>query len=80
MGKAEKSNFYVAIVLYGKEMKWTSLHMNARGQGHLFTFAKVLEAFSKKITIRLNDSTFHMNPIWDEKSNGSEMVIVTWPR
>ena len=34
MGKAEKHNFYVAIVLYGKEMKWTLLHMNARGEGH----------------------------------------------
>ena len=42
MGKAEKFNSYVAIVLWGKEMKLTSLHMNARGQGHLLTFAMVI--------------------------------------
>ena len=42
MAKAEKMNSYVAIVLKGKEMKLTSLHMSARGQGHLLTFAKVI--------------------------------------
>ena len=41
LGKAEIFHFSVAIVLKGKEVKLTSLHMNARGQGHLLTFAKV---------------------------------------
>ena len=44
MGKAEKLNSNVAIVIQSKEMKVTSLHMNARGQGHLLTFAKVTKA------------------------------------
>ena len=51
------------LLLYSldKEMKWTPLHMNARGQGHLLAFAKVtlfiniLSIFPKN-TIRLNDS------------------------
>ena len=33
--KPEKFNFSVAFILLGMEKKCTSLHINARGQGHL---------------------------------------------
>ena len=75
-------SWFFSIVLYGKEMRYTSLHMNARGQGHLLTFAKVtwVKTFFSKNTTRLSDSTFHINPIFDEKRNGSQIVLVKWPR
>ena len=42
MGKAEIVHFSVAVVLSDMEMKSRPSFMNARGQGHLVTLAKVI--------------------------------------
>ena len=57
---------------------WKSRSFIDLCQGHLSS--KHYKHLSPKNTTRLSDSTFHMNPIWDEKRNGSQMVIVKLPR
>ena len=42
MGKAKNFHFSVVFVLLGMEMKSSQSLMNARGQGHLVTLAKVI--------------------------------------
>ena len=42
MGKAKFYYFTVVIVLLGMEMKSSQSRMNAKGQGHLVTLAKVI--------------------------------------
>ena len=40
MGKAEIVCFSIGIMIYDMEMQSISIHMNAKGQGHLVTLAK----------------------------------------
>ena len=81
MEKAENFIFYVDIVLYGKEMKLTSLHMNVRGQGHLFTFSKIIWV-EKKIKHFFQEKNLNKFKWWNisyEANMGWKTVmIVKW--
>ena len=88
MGTAE---FFIFLLLFYSKMEMKSIQslLNARGQGHLVTLAKVtlIKNFGKSFGVRSLKKnkakwkciSYEAKMGWT-KSNDSQIVKVTWPR